>query len=62
MTEDEKLRNAKRKSMGMQITKERLDIINQTTNANARIVEKEIIGDDGSYQGKIVQLYLPLLD
>ena len=25
-------------------------------------VEKEIIGDDGSYQGKVVQLYLPLLD
>ena len=62
MSEDEKLRNAKRKSMGMQITRERLDIINQTNNANARIVEKEIIGDDGSYQGKIVQLYLPLLD
>ena len=62
MTEDEKLRNAKRKSMGMQITKERLDIINQTNNTNARIVEKEIIGDDGSYQGKVVQLYLPLLD
>lgn len=62
MSEDEMLRNAKRKSMGMQITKERLDIINQTNNANARIEEKEMIGDDGCYQGKVVLLYLPLLD
>jgi LytS/YehU family sensor histidine kinase len=56
------LRKAKRKSLGMQITRERLDVINKVSGANARIIEKDLTDDKGKYVGKNVMLILPLLE
>ncbi len=54
------LGDGKKKSVGMSITRERLDVLNKTKNAQAAFTILDKTLEDGSYGGKKINLKLPL--
>ena len=52
----------KRKSFGMRITSDRLDMLNKLTNANAAVQVFDLKNDDGSAAGTRVEIIIPLAD
>lgn len=50
----------KRISLGLSLTRERLNTINRAEGASARFVITDIYDAAGTYCGKLVELYLPL--
>jgi ligand-binding sensor domain-containing protein/two-component sensor histidine kinase len=50
----------KRKSMGMQITQDRIDIINKLYDINTCVTIKDLVDDSGSATGTRVELVIPL--
>ena len=52
--------DVKKKSLGMSITKERLDLLNRTKNSNANFILSDKLDDKNNYLGKRVVLQLPL--
>jgi len=49
----------KKKSLGMSLTRERLDVLNKTKNSSAHFIISDIRDGKKSYQGKRVELFLP---
>lgn len=56
------LSSAKKKSMGMSLVHERLEILNKTHNSEANFQLSDIRDTSGSYCGKRMELWLPLLE
>lgn len=52
-------RTIKKKSLGMSLTRERLDVLNKTKNSNAHFNISDIRDVNNNYQGKRVELFLP---
>lgn len=53
--------NIKKKSIGMNLTKERLDVLNQIKGSNAGFSISDILDEQKNYKGKRVELMLPLI-
>ena len=53
---------APRRSYGTQITKDRIDLINETLGISAAVAITDLYADDGSPAGTLVTIVLPLLD
>ena len=51
--------NTKKKSLGMSLTRERLDVLNKSKNSNAHFIISDIRDENNLYKGKRVELYLP---
>ena len=54
------LNDIRKKSLGINITKERLDVLNKTNNSNANFILSDKLDDQNNYLGKRVLLQLPL--
>jgi LytS/YehU family sensor histidine kinase len=50
----------KKKSLGMSITRERLDVLNKTKNAKADFRISDIRDGQGNYKGKRIELWIPV--
>lgn len=55
------LANVKKKSLGMSLTKERLEVLNQTRKSNAGFTVTDILDEQHRYKGKKVVLLLPFI-
>lgn len=53
------IHNIKKKSLGMRLTQERLDVLNQMKDTKAGFTVHDIKGDNNQYKGKRVELLLP---
>ncbi len=51
--------NVKKKSLGMSLTKERLDILNQAKGSRAGFSVHDILNEEHKYTGKRVELWIP---
>lgn len=51
---------SKKKSLGMSLTRERLEVLNKTKNADARFTISDIRDEKNNYCGKRVELYIPV--
>ncbi len=53
--------NVKKKSLGMSLTKERLEVLNQTKGSKAGFTVHDIMDEQHRYKGKRVELMLPFV-
>lgn len=53
--------SVKKKSLGMSLTKERLDVLNRVKGTNAGFTVTDILDDMKNYSGKRVELLLPYI-
>jgi LytS/YehU family sensor histidine kinase len=58
----EKIKLGKKKSLGMSLTRERIEIINKTKGVNASFHSSDLKDGNGNYSGKRVVLCLPYLE
>jgi LytS/YehU family sensor histidine kinase len=53
------MQSVKKKSLGMSLTRERLDVLNKTKNSHAHFNISDIRDEKNVYKGKRVELYIP---